>query len=90
MLDGEPSRAFNIRSIMPKAQSISYRNEVIDRSNMTYGKLRDEVNKEIMDRFNRNKGDVIEEVEKGEDEDAEFDEEFLNEILESMKEEDKK
>jgi hypothetical protein len=91
MLDGEPSRAFNIKSIMPETQSISYRNEVVDSSNMRYGKLRDEVNKEIMERFNKNKGGVVEEASDNEEgEDTEFDEEFLNEILESMKEEDKK
>jgi hypothetical protein len=91
MIDGVPSRAFNILTIKPEVIGISYKNEVIESSNKKYARVREEVDKEIMDRFMRNnKGEEVEE-NTSDDEDAEFDKKFLDEILTSMrKEEDSK
>jgi len=85
MLDGEPARAFNMATIRPEEVNISYRNEVIENSNMTYGRIRKEVDKEIMDRFfSYNRPDEEKEEVKEEEDEAEFDEDFLNDILASM------
>jgi len=98
MNNGEPSRAFNISTILAKPLEISYRDQVIESSNQMYAKLRAEVDQEIMERFRRNNQTdeeipVTTENQKDNDqeengglvEETEFDEEFLNEILASMR-----
>ena len=98
MIDGEPSRAFNIVTLKPEVVGISYKPEVIESSNNLYGRLRLEVDAEIMERFQNNNKEIdqkeivdekkVDASEEKED-DEEFDEEFLNEILASMREEEK-
>jgi len=91
MINGVPSRAFNIITIKPEEIEISYKSDIINFSNQNYSRLREEVDKEIMERFLRNnKSDI--EIQKDkenleDDEVTEFDEEFLNEILSSMEDE---
>lgn len=104
MTNGQPSRAFNISTILAKPLEISYRNEIIESSNQTYAQLRLEVDKDIMERFKRNnqsdeeipvkekasdENDTTDDANEGIEEETEFDEEFLNEVLASMRESDK-
>lgn len=48
MIDGLPSKLFKMYVDAPRATNISYRNEVIENTNKTYGRLKKEVEKEIV------------------------------------------
>jgi len=99
MIDGEPSRAFNIVTLKPEVVGISYKPEVVESSNRLYARIRSEVDEEIMERFQNNNKEIdqkeildekkSEAEEDTKEDDEEFDEEFLNEILASMREEEK-
>ncbi len=91
IIDGQPARAFNIITIRPEINAISFKDRIVELSNQKYSKLREEVDSDIAQRFKIQENYLKEksEEEEGEEENEEMSEEdkkVLKEFLDSIKE----
>ena len=92
IIDGQPARAFNIITIRPEVNAISFKDRIVDASNAKYSKLRSEVDEDITKRFKLadkevEQGEEIEEKEEAQEDEEEMsdeDKQMLKEFLESI------